>query len=98
MPVPKITVVSPNGGESWAGGSTQTITWTSPGTFANVKIFYSTNGGKKWKTVTGSTPNDGSYNWTLPTLRKTKKRCKVRITSPDESVEDASDGNFWITK
>jgi len=96
-PTASITVTAPNGGEQWQGGSTQTITWTSTGTLANVKIFYSTNGGKKWTSITSSTPNDGSYNWTLPTLRKTKKKCRVRITSLDESVEDTSDANFWIT-
>ncbi|NIM11613.1 MAG: hemagglutinin [Candidatus Aminicenantes bacterium] len=97
-PTASITVVSPNGGEQWPGGSTQTITWTSTGTLANVKIFYSTNGGKKWTLITGSTPNDGSYNWTLPSVKSNKTKSRVRITSLDESVEDASDANFTILK
>ncbi len=92
-----ITVVSPNGGEQWPGGSTQTITWTSTGTIANVKIFYSTNGGKKWANITDSTLNTGSYDWTLPTVRKTKTKCRVKVTSLDESVEDMSDADFSIT-
>ena len=33
-----ITVTSPNGGESWAVGSTQPITWTSVGLTGNVTI------------------------------------------------------------
>jgi len=27
--VPSVTVTAPNGGESWAGGSSHAITWTS---------------------------------------------------------------------
>jgi hypothetical protein len=91
-----ITVTSPNGGEQWPGGSTQTITWTSTGTIANVKIFYSTNGGVRWTNITNSTPNGGSYDWTLPTVSRAKTKCRVRITSVDETVEDSSDGNFTI--
>jgi Zn-dependent metalloprotease len=93
-----ITVTDPNGGESIQGGSNYTITWTSTGTLANVKIFYSTNGGKKWNTITSSTPNDGSYVWAVPTQRKNQSKCRVRITSLDESVEDSSDANFTILK
>ncbi len=93
-----ITVISPNGGENWLNGSTHNITWSSTGTLADVKIFYSTSGGKRWTSITGSTPNDGTYSWTLPTSRKTQRRCRVKITSLDESVEDASDGNFKISK
>jgi Zn-dependent metalloprotease len=93
-----ITVTDPNGGESIQGGSNYTIAWTSTGTLANVKIFYSTNGGKKWNTITSSTPNDGSYVWAVPTQRKNQSKCRVRITSLDESVEDSSDANFTILK
>jgi PKD repeat protein len=93
-----ITVTVPNGGESWQDSTTQTITWTSTGTLANVKIFWSTNGGKKWNSITGSTPNTGSYNWAIPSQKKNQTKCRVRITSLDETVEDASDANFTILK
>jgi len=72
-----ITVVSPNGGETWAAGSTQTIFWTSTGSISNVKIEYSTNSGSTWTTVISSTANDGSHSWKIPTVSSTK--CKVRI-------------------
>jgi Zn-dependent metalloprotease len=96
-PADTITVVSPNGGESWAGGSTHNITWTSSGSITNVKIYYTLNG-RTWTLITGSTPNDGVYSWTLPTVSKTARKCKVRITSLDGTVEDTSNSNFTITK
>lgn len=39
-PLPTITVTSPNGGESWVAGGTQTITWTStnPSGFVNILL------------------------------------------------------------
>ncbi len=72
-----INVVSPNGGETWAAGTTQTIFWTSTGTISNVKIEYTTNNGGSWSTVISSTTNDGSYSWKIPTVSSTQ--CKVRI-------------------
>lgn len=94
-----ITVLDPNGGESWAGGSTHNILWTSQDVTGNVKIQYTTNNKRTWKTVTNSTANDGTYSWTIPTQRRTSKRCYVRITSLDDaSVYDDSDARFTITK
>ncbi|MEI2748396.1 MAG: hypothetical protein V9E88_06540 [Ferruginibacter sp.] len=60
-------VSAPNTAVSWAGGSTQTITWSvasttaAPVSCANVKISLSTDGGQTFPTVLiASTPNDGT--------------------------------------
>jgi Zn-dependent metalloprotease len=90
-----ITVTSPNGGEVWQGGSVHNITWTSTGTLTDVKISYTLDG-KSWTLLTGSTANDGSYSWTLPTVSKTKRKCKVKVAALDDSCEDTSDANFMI--
>jgi len=92
---PTLTVTSPNGGEKWDAGTVHNITWTSTGTVGNVKIEYSSNNGSSWNTVFDSTPNDGSYSWTLPTLNSTT--CKVRIgEASDGSPTDASNAVFSI--
>jgi Zn-dependent metalloprotease len=91
-----VTVTAPNGGEQWQGGSIQTITWTSSDCSGNAAIDYSTNGGKKWNTITSSTANDGSFNWTLPSPRKTQSKCQVRVTV--DGVSDTSNANFTILK
>jgi PKD repeat protein len=93
-----ITVTAPNGGEQWQDSTTQTITWTSTGTIADVKIFLSTNGGKKWYSITDSTPNTGSFDWAIPSQKKNQTKCRIRITNLSETVEDASDANFTILK
>lgn len=69
-----ITVISPNGGEVWVPGSIQVIKWssTSPtGTLGpNVKIQLWKDGGVKLEIVY-STPNTGSYTWTIPSTLTT---------------------------
>lgn len=95
-------VTSPNGGETYPGGSTQTITWNVAGTNAapinvsNVKITLSTDGGLTYPTVvTASTPNDGTENLTIPAIVTTTAR--IRIEAIGNIFFDVSNANFTIT-
>ncbi|HEV7780653.1 MAG TPA: M12 family metallo-peptidase, partial [Chitinophagaceae bacterium] len=95
-------VTSPNGGESWAGGSTQNITWNAAGTtaapfgVANVKISLSTDGGLTYPTViVASTPNDGSESLAIPNTPSTTAR--VKIEAIGNIFFDISNANFTIT-
>ncbi|HPG39242.1 MAG TPA: dockerin type I domain-containing protein [bacterium] len=90
-----ITVTSPNGGETWAATSVQNITWTSTGTIANVAIFYSVDNGTNWTSIVASTPNDGSYSWTLPSGSTAQALVKVQDT--DTVPSDVSNTVFSIT-
>ena len=89
-----ITVTAPNGGESWEGGTAQNITWTSTGTINNVKIEYSTNSGSSWNTITASTTNSGSYNWTVPNTPFTN--CLIKVSDVDGPAVDQSNAVFTI--
>ncbi len=95
-------VTVPNGGETWAGGSTQTITWNVVGTnaapigVANVKISLSTDGGLTFPTViSASTANDGSEALTIPSIATTTARVKVEAVG--NVFFDISNANFTIT-
>jgi hypothetical protein len=95
-------VTSPNGGESFAGGSSQTITWNIAGTdvapinVANVKISLSTDGGLTYPTVLiASTPNDGTESVTIPSTPSTTARIKVEALA--HIFFDISNANFTIT-
>lgn len=96
VPSPSITVTSPNGGENWLVNSSHNITWTSSGVVGYVRIEYSTDGGDSWAAVDLSTPNEGSYNWTIPNTPS--NNCLLRITAfdIDGSPADMSDGVFSI--
>ncbi len=93
--VQTVTVTSPNGGETWASSSAHDITWTSEGTIANVSISYSTDSGTTWTSIVASTPNDGSYSWTVPTV--TTSTALVRVQDTDASPTDQSDAVFNIS-
>lgn len=91
-----VTVTSPNGGESWAAGSRQNITWTASG-INNVRIEYTTNNGINWLPIVDSTPSDGFYTWeNIPSSASTN--CKIRISDAvDLAPSDESDEFFVIS-
>ncbi|MDQ1349892.1 MAG: hypothetical protein QG657_193 [Acidobacteriota bacterium] len=105
-----ITVTSPNGGEEWAAGSSQAITWTSTGDIQNVQIHYSIDNGANWIVITDSTPNisgdlskprglsslkcDKSFEWVVPDTLS--DTCLVRVRDVSESPSDVSDCEFRI--
>ncbi|UCE17156.1 MAG: hypothetical protein JSV84_09630 [Gemmatimonadota bacterium] len=80
---PSFPVDSPVGGESWCAGESHEITWGSCSSSFYVMIEYSTNGGTDWEPVTASTPNDGSYSWTIPDTPSID--CLVRICDPQDT-------------
>lgn len=95
-------VTSPNGGESYPGASTTTVTWNvantnvAPISTTDVKISLSTDGGLTYPTVLlASTPNDGSQQVTLPTVLTNTAR--VKIEAINNVYFDISNANFTIT-
>ncbi len=89
-----ITVLSPDGGERWLVGSTHKILWSSACAGDHVNIEYSSDGGSTWNNIVASTPNDGSYPWTIPNMPS--GNCLVRITDADGHPSDQSDAAFKI--
>ncbi len=59
-----ITVISPNGGENWLVGTTQTINWTD-NISENVKIELF-KGGVFHSLIINTTSSDGSKSWNYP--------------------------------
>ena len=88
-------ITSPNGGEDWMVGDNHNITWSSAGTSGDVEIEYSTNNGSDWTEIIASTPDDGSYSWTVPDAPSDS--CLVRVTDTDGSPSDTSDAVFIIS-
>ena len=94
-------VTAPNTAVTWAGGSTQTITWSvassnlTPVLCANVKISISTDGGQTFPTVlSASTPNDGTEALVIPATPTTTARIKVEAVG--NIFFDISNTNFTI--
>lgn len=95
-------VTSPNTAVTWAGGSSQTITWNVGGgsVAPNVRILLSTNSGNSYGTGTAtelvaSTTNDGSHTVTIPNVNTTQAR--IIIEAVGNVFYDMSNVNFTIT-
>ena len=95
-------ITAPNTAVSWAGNSSQTVTWNVAGTTAapvsaaNVKISLSTDGGQTFPTtISASTPNDGTETITVPNIGSTQARIKVEGVG--NIFFDISAPNFTIT-
>jgi formylglycine-generating enzyme required for sulfatase activity len=92
-----ISLLMPNGGESWVAGTKRAIQWqTNPDVnIVNVKIEFSSNDGNSWNTEMNSVPNTGSYLWTVPQV--TSNLCLVRISDVnDANIFDTSNEIFTI--
>jgi len=91
-----IIISSPNGGEQWQAGSSQTISWVSATTSTRFNVQYSINNGNTWSTLTTSTYNK-YYNWQIPNTPSAN--CLVRVTDYDNScIKDISNNLFQITQ
>ena len=90
-PSANITVTNPHSGQIWCKGKTYTITWTKSGSMdTNVKIrlFH----GSTKIPLTNSTPNNGSYSWTIPSSLSNGSYY-IRVRTVDNHVYD--DGSYF---
>jgi hypothetical protein len=89
-----LTLHAPNGGETWAAGSSQQITWTAEN-IEEVSVELSLDG-TSWSTIaTHVDAAAGSLTWTVPSSASTTAR--VRVTAVDSDVSDTSEAAFSIT-
>ncbi len=92
-----LTLTSPNGGESWAVGGIQTITWNGPGVGPYVKLRLWRNGVFTGYYLTGNEANDGSYTWYIPSTLAPDTTYKIQVYTPDYTYSDFSDAPFTVT-
>jgi len=99
-----LSVTLPNGGESWAAGTTKTVTWAVNSTntlSANVKILLSIDGGSSFPYIlTASTNNDGAQDFLIPANIPNTTQARIKIVSTNSATAeffDASNANFTIT-
>gem|GEM_PF-318437 len=91
-----LTLLSPNGSETIAGGTAFNIKWYTSGSIANVLIEYSINNGTSWSAVNPqNVGNTGNYNWLVPAVASSQ--CLVRVkNAANFAVFDVSNATFTI--
>ncbi|WP_343643447.1 reprolysin-like metallopeptidase [Chryseobacterium sp.] len=96
-------VTAPATAVSWAGNSTQTVTWdvanttAFPVNAATVNIYLSTDGGLTYPTlILASTPNDGSEAVTIPNVNTTQAR--IMVAAETNVFYNINPVNFTITQ
>ncbi len=100
---PLVTVISPNGGEDWTGGSMHSISWTmadDKDATLVVTIDLSTDGGATfpYPVFSGSLfLGVNTFSWALPLVDTTQARIRVCARDSDGlSSCDLSDADFTI--
>lgn len=88
VPNPYVNLTSPRGTDTYAGGSSMQIQWTSA-RVDRVNLDWSPDGGSTWNAIVGNIPAvDSQYVWTLPAVGTS--RLVIRIS-------DASDASVFAT-
>ena len=92
----QLSVISPNGGETYLNGQQVIITWNSQAV-QSVKIEFTSNNGVTWSILSANYPADsGRFAWTVPNINSTQ--CKIKITdSNDPGIYDISNSSFTIS-
>lgn len=96
---PSVTVVAPNGGETYTGNMAASIQWTAsdPSGVAAIDLYLSDDDGVTYKPVAKGLANTGSYNW-FPANRPTAQ-ARIRVVATDNVFNqghDSSDAVFAI--
>lgn len=95
-----ITVVSPNGGENWVPGTTQTIRWTYAGDVGSTVTIEAIKGAAVLKTLSGvptGSGGAGSFSLAVPSNTPIGTDYTIRITSTsDPGIVDTSDSAFSV--
>jgi len=88
---PSITLLSPNGGETLLSGNTYNIIWDASDNIGvtHVQIEYSIDNGVIYSLIVESTPNTGSFPWTVPNTAS--NICLVRVSAFDIAENSNSD-------
>jgi hypothetical protein len=94
VPVPALTLTSPNGGEKWEIGKTYNITWESAGINKIDKIYYWSASGDitsiEGMITQNISANLGKYLWTIPSNVSLRDNYKIRVWTSMGMLDDSN--------
>lgn len=89
-------------GITYAGGSSQTVTWNVVGTNAapvsasNVDIYMSVDGGYTWPYTVGTFPNTGSASVTIPNPAVSSATARIKVKGSGNIFFNINSNNFTV--
>jgi len=88
---PVVTVLAPNGAESWTGGQSRTISWVATDNLAvtTVDVFYRDSESSPWTKLAQNLANAGSFTWFVQNTPTAAAR--VRVLARDAAGNQGSD-------
>jgi hypothetical protein len=89
-----VTLLAPNGGETWSVQDERTVTWTKGAGVLSVDVQLSTDGGSHWRTIARELTGT-SYKWSVASAITNSARLRVVAHGMPQS-NDASNANFVI--
>ncbi|PCI24587.1 hypothetical protein COB57_04175 [Candidatus Peregrinibacteria bacterium] len=94
-------LTSLTGGDIIKGGDSYAITWDSGSitetNFKDITLSFSANSGGAWTEIANSLPNNGSYNWAVPSVDSSTYRVKMDIYDQvAQSATSQSSSDFII--
>lgn len=98
---PTITLTAPNGGESWTGEGSRTVTWSAADNVGvtTVDLYYRDADTSPWEEIGAGLPNTGSFTWfVLNTPATTARVMAVAHDAAGNTGSDMSNGLFTILR
>jgi hypothetical protein len=97
----KLSVKTPNGGETWQIGTTQNITWVNQSIGGNLRIVLLRNGAKVGNIADSLAPSTSSYAWTAGSYTGGTAAAgtgyQVQVREIGTTAGDRSDTLFTLT-
>src|SRR5204862_1726233 len=97
-----VLLLAPNGGESWSGCGTYTVTWSKSPCLGSWTIYYSTDNGVNWNSLTSQSDNlqpTQSFVWQQVSnyINSTQMLFRVANTNSPTVYVDQSDATFTMS-
>ncbi|MBN2057271.1 MAG: hypothetical protein JW782_00545, partial [Candidatus Saganbacteria bacterium] len=95
-PTITVSLITPNGGESWIEATDHDITWESSGSPDSINLYYSVNNGVSYAPIATGEADDGVYSWTIPNEPTSEALVRIEAVKGAVIATDESASTFTI--